>query len=131
MRELMVRAVPPVLTREKTNGALAVFTVWGLKLKFKGEDVNCAPLFVTCATVAENGVVCVALLPVPTSVNEYVPVVAVDVAESVSNDWLPDVTVPGLKFAVTPVGKFEALRAMLWLEPLVVAVITVYETELP
>jgi D-ribose pyranose/furanose isomerase RbsD len=41
-----------------------------LKLKFKGEDVSNAPLVVTFATVAENGVVCDALLPVPTSVNE-------------------------------------------------------------
>jgi hypothetical protein len=46
-------------------------------------------------------------------------------------DWLPEVTVPGLKDAVTPVGRFEALSAMLWLEPLAVVVITVYVTELP
>jgi hypothetical protein len=60
-----------------------------------------------------------------------VPVAAVEVAESVRIDWLPDVTVLGLNDAVTPDGRFVALREMLWLEPLVVAVITVYVTEPP
>jgi hypothetical protein len=66
----MVSALPPEFTREKTNGALAVLTVWELKVKFNGEEVSNAPLWVTCTTVAENGIVCDALLPVPTSVNE-------------------------------------------------------------
>jgi hypothetical protein len=45
--ELIVSAAPPVLTREKTNGALAVSTVWGLKLKLKGEDDSTPLLVVT------------------------------------------------------------------------------------
>jgi hypothetical protein len=42
-----------------------------------------------------------------------VPDAAEDVAESVSIDWLPEATVLGLKDAVTPEGRFVALRAML------------------
>jgi hypothetical protein len=36
-----------------------------------------------------------------------------------------------MKEAVSPNGRFATLRAMLWLEPLVVAVSTVYVTEPP
>jgi hypothetical protein len=43
----------------------------------------------------------------------YVPVGTEEVADTVSADWLPDVTVAGLKDAVSPDGTFEALNATL------------------
>jgi hypothetical protein len=43
--ELMVRALPPEFTNEKTKGALAVLTVWaGVKLKLEGDACSFAPV---------------------------------------------------------------------------------------
>jgi hypothetical protein len=58
-----------------------------------------------------------------------VPTWAEALAVTVRLVWVPNVTVDGLNEAVTPEGRFEADRLMLWAGPLVVAVDMLYATE--
>src|SRR5579859_1109451 len=62
-------------------------------------------------TVRENVAVCVAEAPVPVIVTVEVPVGVLEVVAIVRVEEAPAVTVDGLKLAVAPVGKPEAVSA--------------------
>ena|SRR6185312_6211342 len=68
---------------------------------------------------------------VPVAENVVVPAVAVVVAEMVSVELPPAVTVAGENDPVTPLGSPETLSAIDCVLPLTAVVLTVYDVELP
>src|SRR5260370_1210195 len=82
-------------------------------------------------TVRLMAAVCEVLPAVPVMVTVVVPVAALEEALSVSVELLPAATLAGLKDAVTPEGKPEALSAMVPGLPLTIAVPIFEVPELP
>jgi len=66
-----------------------------------------------CTTVTDIWVVRIAEVPEPVIVSVYVPVGAVELAETVSAEVPPEVTVVGINDAVSPVGTFATEKVTL------------------
>jgi hypothetical protein len=101
-----------------------------LKGRILGLRVSSGPVPAR-VTVTEIGNVSFALVPAPPNIKLYIPAATDELAVRMRVDWLPEVIVAGLKDAVIPEGRLAMPRLTLWLDPLVVAVTTLYATDPP
>ena len=121
--ELIISCPLPVFMKFAGLEVLTVPTVWGENWRMLGEIETIGPPG-DVVMVRDAWVEWDAVAAVPVIMIVKLPRVAEELALTVKFADAPDVTVGGVKTAVTPGGKLPALNVTDWGEPPIVAVMT-------